>query len=210
MNTNTSFDATIQDQVDLKFPREYPAELEKLEQQEREDRINHGVDPILMGKHYRVQDELVSTTGTSSQLMTQATDALSKAKIAVVDSMPSKEQLVHAKDVVVDSMPSREQMVQAKNTVVDSMPSKEQVVHAKDVVVGTASTITENIMNKASEYLEVAKEKLGMVDPSTLSVTVMEEKERARRMSEGGVDPMTDARKHRVEAELLETVKSTN
>jgi len=77
---------------------------------------------------------------------------------------------------------------------------------AVEVTTGI-SHVFENISGKVHSLVETAKDKFGVVDPTTTAgVTRLEEKERARRMHEKH-DPYIEARKRRFEDELLTTVK---
>jgi len=150
------------DRVDLTFPRAIPSDIIKLEEQERLERMSKGVDPILLGKHHRVQEEIVH----SSRSLTGKVSASSS--------------LEHAKEALKDT------------ASVWSIYTTEKV--------GT-------LMEKASCWVDAAKDKLGFVgDASTFA---SEEKERLRRVNLK-VDPLIEGRKHRMEDELLQKIKVSN
>lgn len=83
----------------------------------------------------------------------------------------------------------------------------EKSVHLKDSIIESSSHLKEDLLERSTHLVEVAKESIGLatVDPSSIKA---EEIEKARRINEK-VEPMFDARKRRVEEELLGLVKSS-
>jgi len=188
------------EKVNISFPRSSNYELDQLEDKERQERLSHGVDPVLMGKHHKIQDELLLATNTTTTIPT----------------LPSSSTISHAAEVVKDK--AVHLMSSTTETASHLMSSTtETASHLMTSTTETASGLTEtlsnltgNMMGKMSEYVEVAKEKIGMTDPSSIaSINRAEEAERARRMNEK-VDPIMEGKKHRVESELLKNVKTSN
>lgn len=85
--------------------------------------------------------------------------------------------------------------------------------HKADTIKESLKESGENIREKATEFstsasdiYEEMKGKFGGFDSSLMAA---EEKERARRMKEK-IDPVLEGRKHRMESELLHTIKPVN
>jgi len=183
------------EKVNISFPRTSNYELDQIENKEREERVSHGVDPILMGKHHKLQDELLASNTTTTT--------------TTLPTLPSSSTISHAAEVVKDK--ASHLMSSTTETASHLMSSTtETASHLMSSTTETVSHLTGNMMGKMSEYVEVAKEKIGMADPTTIaSITRAEEAERVRRMNEK-VDPIIEGKKHRVETELLKNVKTSN
>lgn len=147
------------------------AEIRRLEEIERQDRIQRGVNPVLQGKVHRFQQELLHHN--SKFLESLPLPAMELPHI----ELPKVSEISH--------------------NVVDSI---------KATTWTWSSYLKENVLNKTKNIYSQAKEGLGYYDISSIK---SEERERVRKMNEK-VDPMIDARKRRVEEELLHAVKSAN
>jgi len=187
------------EKVDLQFPRQPNVDLQLLEERERQDRIAQGVDPLLLGKHHKMQTELLSQNPSTilpgSASISQTTVLITeKASELLHDSAAKASTIMHDSAAKASTM----------------MHNTSESIRSSGIVQNTTETIsnvTSSMMGKVNEYVEVAKEKMGMA-PIDISSMASEEKERLRRMNET-VDPMVEARKHRVEDELLQNVKPT-
>eukprot|EP01114_Cavostelium_apophysatum_P010894 TRINITY_DN2503_c0_g1_i1.p1 TRINITY_DN2503_c0_g1~~TRINITY_DN2503_c0_g1_i1.p1 ORF type:complete len:166 (-),score=48.64 TRINITY_DN2503_c0_g1_i1:60-557(-) len=153
------------EKVDFTFPR---AKIDhSAEEQERSERMRSGVDPVLLGKHHRIQEEFKYKGYT----------------------------FPHALHWNMPHLPSA-------SKVIDTASSWTHV--ASEQVGG----VTRSLFGKAQDLVEAAKERLGFQGDvgSISSINKAEEAERLRRANEK-VDPKMQARKHRVEDELLQTVR---
>jgi len=177
-------------------------DLDLLEEKERQDRIAHGADPILLGKLHKVQQELTHQPNAMLASL-NSTAGIVKEKAQVFINNVDTESLKKGAQSAVNTTTSTFENLMSK---VDTAAIKETAFEWTHATTDAISSLTGGVMHRASEYMEVAKEKLGMGEPS---ITALEEKERLRRMSDK-IDPMMDARKHRVEDELLQNVKTAN
>jgi len=144
------------DKIEILVPRQIPQEIIQLEEEERSGRIEAPIDPIWLGKWYRVQSELTKNWG---QIKLGSLRSSAKSSI---------------------------------NETVSNISQK-------------ANQLIDSLKGKANVLVESAKEKVGISG----DIKFQEEKERLRRMNQK-VDPMIGAQKHKVENELLQTVKASN
>lgn len=151
--------------VDLLFPTSIQ-EIHRLEENERQDRIRRGVDPVLLGKHHKFQHELLHHhTRFLHHISSTSSGSVESSLTSVLPSVPSL-----------------------------------------NVIKETTLTWSSYLKHNAKSFYAVARDSLGMNTSSLSYITKEEEKERTRKMSEK-IDPMMDARKRRVEEELLTSIK---
>jgi len=99
-------------------------------------------------------------------------------------------------------------MKEVTSTLTDSAEHlKEVAIEKTESFSTTFSHLKDSLRDSTTHIVELARDSLGLNPSSLKSVTRAEEKERSRRM-EDKVDPMIDARKRRVEEQLLKTVHS--
>eukprot|EP01114_Cavostelium_apophysatum_P008836 TRINITY_DN216_c0_g1_i1.p1 TRINITY_DN216_c0_g1~~TRINITY_DN216_c0_g1_i1.p1 ORF type:complete len:228 (+),score=71.72 TRINITY_DN216_c0_g1_i1:99-782(+) len=186
------------------MPKEVRTDLVNLEEKERQERMTTGVDPMTLGNIAKVNQEVLSH-GTPTGVVATGAATLNQAKEKAQDlahninteAIKSNAAAAYSTTVNVASS--------AYNTTVNAASSvlnKVDTEAVKEKAANWGAAAAEAIHNA----VDFTKEKLGM-ESKNLSIDAMEEKERARRMSDSGVDPLIEAKQHRVQEELLENVK---
>jgi len=142
------------------YSKRIPRDIIQLEEDERMDRIQRGVDPILFGKVYRVQQSLIHNMSSVSW--------------------------------------------QAKHLRMDAVkPIQENWKRL--------ATDMERLIDEGVHFVNTKADKLGLQNKGSLvHIIAEEEKERIRRIHNNSIDKMADARRRRVEDELMQTVKLVN
>jgi len=202
------------------------SELTLLEEKERYERMNAGVDPVLMANMFRVQTELMhkhiptslyndaraSAARTQYNLRESAKDLSEKASTVGTRVSSAAHSLVES---------AKENFDYAKGKIIDVVKDfdkaqEEFAVETNEGMhkfFGSLSKSTEEIVEKTSEFSKSTNGLMSDISDNLTGLKIdsmaSEEKERARRISEG-VDPVTEGKKHRVESELLHSVKLVN
>jgi len=155
------------DKWNFNYCRRTPKYILELEEQERQDRLSRGYDPVLLGKWHNIQREFMWNWNNN---------------------------WAHLIGGLVKS--SSRKLTGKLNTMRDN-------IHLRNSFEG----VVDSVMNKATGLVESAKDTLGIYDVNSISgLNKIEEKERQRRMQEKH-DPLIEARKRRMEHELMETIK---
>jgi len=188
-------------------------ELNALEEQARKEKLAPTIfDPIQVGKQHQVQEELLEVTAVSTAL-TNVQEVVTDQAIHAKEVLQEKTQ--QAKEVVQEKAhETKEQVEHAKDRVVENLNYAKNIVvnsaiYAKDVIVDATSAVTHSIptQEQVQKAVEIALEKVGLGDGTSLeAVHNAEEKERVRRMSQE-VDPLVAAKIHHVQDELTKTTE---
>jgi len=104
------------------------------------------------------------------------------------------------------------------NTLRGSSSLTEQLWHATESIATKAHDIESNlvksftdmedaVLNRLRDAMNVGKSTFGLNQTFGSETSYLEEQERKRRIENNLVDPMLDARKHRFERELLESLQ---
>jgi len=179
------------------------ADLLKSIEEERQYRIQNAPNPMMMLRMFRVQTELMHRNIPTS-LLNNARAGLVNSKVALSNGIAlAQDQLESTQHVLSQSWKEFDEK-QVNFSVTVNKKSNELKESMKDGLNYTVEKITDTV----SGAVEFVKEKVNL--PTTdISSMASEEKERVRRMSIT-VDPIVEGRRHRVEAELLSTVKAAN
>jgi len=193
--------------VNFIWPRLVPSIIFEMEELARSERIAQGVDPILFGKWHRIGQELQYTRWNLivEPALERASELAESAKDIAISTKESVAQFSEdLTEAVGEAFTGRSNLTGGLATgVVQSLPD---VSHAVTGLFGSISGLAHKVVESTTHVVDVAKDKLGYhVDLSSMAA---EEKERTRRMNDSFVDPMVEARKRRVEEELLQNVKS--
>jgi len=233
---------------DLTLPRKASDELIWAQETERLERMNSGVDPLMMGKLFKCQTEMmhknIPTTllndarSTTSSTMMDLSETATSMKSTAQDTASSLASSVQDTASVASEKLSavRERASSITQSIIENVKETSQMVMekigevAKDIdraqeefavntnnsfnkMVQSITSSTNQVVEKSSEFsvatnelVEDVTDKINGVD---ISSAAAEEKERLRRANEK-IDPIVEGRKHRVEDELLHTVKSVN
>jgi len=136
----------------------------KKEAEERQWRIERGVDPILYGKIHRVQQELIRNWNSVSWQLKGKANEWSKP-----------------------------------------------IQSNWHLLAGDMERLIDQGINFMQSTADKLTESVGLSEkPSLWGIKRQEEKERERRMKDTQVDKMVEARRRRVEDELMQTIKPVN
>jgi len=184
------------------------ASLAVLEEAERSERMNVKVDPVLMANRLKVQDELLRKN-FGKTMSNNFSASMTRGKYNLRES--SKDFSEKVSDFV-DS-------ARGKMTDVYNQIDKAQEDFAVQTNEGAKKFMDS--LNKSSEAIgrqstefsvqanNLAQDIKDAFTGVDMSSAAAEEKERLRRMNEK-IDPVVEGRKHRVEGELLSSVKLVN
>jgi len=208
-------------------------EICRLEEQERQDRINNKYTPELLSKWRTISNDLVGrqlmlkNLGESSRMLRESKAKIEKKECEIVEnlSFPTNPfnlsdseynkmmvNLTEASKIFREAKSKAESQV---NVICDyvSFPVIQLGVLAAFVGESFAEQSTEvreNIVHMTQDLFSSAKDKLGIPQiGSSTWVNVLEEKERVRREHEK-VDPLWNARMHRVQDEFLTKVRTAS
>jgi len=193
-----------------------------LEEEERKRRMEFKVDPIMYGKLNQVHAELKAVQPTFfAKKLSGMTETIKEKAVAATETIKETVAEVSA-NILETSESMKETTIEAKEGLRDSASSAlGRVWEATGSFVGKVQQAEESlaqsilfgfeaIEGKVQDVVHVAKDSLlgasDHVHASTWSeVTKAEEAERARRMNIK-IDPLIEARKHKVEREILQAV----
>eukprot|EP01114_Cavostelium_apophysatum_P019735 TRINITY_DN643_c0_g1_i1.p1 TRINITY_DN643_c0_g1~~TRINITY_DN643_c0_g1_i1.p1 ORF type:complete len:168 (+),score=36.56 TRINITY_DN643_c0_g1_i1:53-505(+) len=95
--------ASADERVDFNFPRNYSS-IDKLEEAERQERLNKAVDPILLGKHHRLGDAVLSHPSSLGGAAASASSAISGAASSLSSAISDMSgNLMNKASAAVDS-----------------------------------------------------------------------------------------------------------
>jgi len=210
-------------------------EFIEAEEKERQERIASGVDPLVYGKLFRCQTELMHR-GVSTSLLNDARARVLSVKGSsrgLTESIGEKISGMRASfstmaHNIVETIKTKEADLESRSKpIIDDLYSQSQVFAVAtnqnvENLKWTSASIAQDTGKKVEEAKESmikSAESVGLRASGTLeevktqfnmgnpSSRAAEEKERARRMSDT-VDPMAAARLGRVQAELINSVQS--
>jgi len=209
--------AYTSEKVIFSWPRRVPAYIYKMEELARLERTIYGVDPIVYGRWNRLSEEFRHSVFYDSSLYgyveQKATSLYDSAKnIASSTKETVSEFSEDVTDALGDAFSGSLTGISTSSLtgglasgLTHSIPN--DVSGAMTGFFGTIGELAHSLADSTNSFVESTKDRLGYIsDPSSIAA---EEKERTRRMNNSFVDPMIEARKRRVEEELLHnTVKS--
>jgi len=178
--------------------------LTDLEDSERADRMKRTVDPLWMSKWHGVQTELLSDTKGIS-FLNNAKASFTSTKFALREIPKNISEKVssyvdYATEKYKEFDHAQQEWTVETNVKVNKMmgnlnASAEEITErAEDFSVNMNALVTD------------VQDRFTGLDVSSIAA---EEKERARRVNEK-VDPLVEGRKHRVEDQLVHSIKLVN
>jgi len=236
MNTNSSF-AQESEIYNISLPRKVSDEFNAAQEEERQWRIEHGVDPLTYGKMFRCMTELMqkgvpntllndarsglisvkqsasSTTTSLANSIQSMTAKISAMAANLFDSAGhKKDDLVHKAEPIIHDLENKaEKFAVNTNTAVKEI-QHDASIKSSEVISGlkqSASLVEEKAQDFAVATNNLASDVVGNINHANPSSFAAEEKERTRRLSLSK-DPVVEGRKHRVEEELTHKIKPVN
>jgi len=204
-------------------PSKMSDELIWAQETERLERMNGKVDPIVMGHMFKCQTEMMHKHfGTT--LYNDARASANNARLSFNDAATSAAgKMSSASDRassfthnLVES--TKEAYVAIKDKLIETYKDMDRAQEQFSVDTNNSikrhrrslSSSVEEIMEKSKEFSVSTNSLFGDIKDNMtgldISSAAAEEKERVRRMNEK-IDPIVEGKKHRVEEELLSSIK---
>jgi len=211
----------------ISLPRRVSDEYIAAEEAERQDRMKTGVNALAYGKLFRCQIELMhkripsylfdksksgilSVTDSSPSLassMKSITDMVSRMAVSLFDK---KDHLERSVEPVMHTLEDKAEKFAVETNDTLRMIKKYTTDRSHDAIQGLEKSA--HLVRVKSNDFAVATNALAadiMDNFTDMDVNALEEKERTHRLNQT-VDPLVEGRKHRVENELLHSVKLVN